>query len=233
MKDDEFTMALRLRLGMPPTDSMPDRCACGYDMEKDHNHFLNCPRMRGSVTTRQHHRLVRTRAHYLTLAGYFISLELTMRSKQGRRYRPDTIAWSGQHSHMSDATRVNATAPSHIAAAQKAGRVVKQAEDRKTRDYDNKVMQLSYDCPGPFFPIGYEVHGTWGKGAEEALNNLRAGAKSFLSERAANKLADRCRDSISIEIQRGNARLQRVGLDKARSSKHNLLCDYIPHLPRA
>ena len=53
LTDEEFTHALRLRLGMPPSDNMPERCACGFEMEKDVNHFLNCPKTRGSLVTKQ------------------------------------------------------------------------------------------------------------------------------------------------------------------------------------
>ena len=133
---------------------------------------------------------------------------------------------------MSDTTRVNATAPSHRSAAQTGAAVAKRAEERKIRDYDSKVLKDTYDCPGDFHPIAYEVHGTWGSGAVEALNVLRRAAKDVMPERAADKLMQRCKQSIAIELQRGNAVLQRVGLDRARSSKYNLLCEFIPPLPR-
>jgi hypothetical protein len=164
LEDGAYTKALRLRLGMPPTENMPDLCACGYDLSNDDNHFLNCLLLRGSVASRQHDRLVRLRARHLQLAGCTVSLELSMRSaKPGKRYRPDTIVWAGQHSHMSDTTRVNATAPSHRAAAQTGAAVATRAEERKSKDYDSKVLKNTFDCPGDFYPIAYEIHGTWSR----------------------------------------------------------------------
>ena len=126
---------------------------------------------------------------------------------------------------MSDTTRINATAPSRVDTGQQTGRAAAQAEKRKIRDYDKKRLKNSFNCPGPFIPVAYEVHGTWGEGATEALQTIQDGAKLYMSNRAASRLKKSCRASIAVEIQRGNARIQRVGLDRARSSKFNLLCE--------
>ena len=231
LTDEEYTMALRLRLGMPPNDNMPERCACGFEMEDDANHFLNCPKTRGSLVTKQHHRLVRTRAHFLHKAGFLVNLELTQKGRHGKKFRPDIVAWNGQHSHMSDTTRVNATAPSRQAAGQTTQKVARQAEERKERSYDAKRLSESYECYGPLIPIAYELHGTWGPGAIKALRLIGEAAKEFMPKSAAARLQAQYKACIAVELQRGNATLQRLGIDRARSSRYNLLYEYFPRLP--
>jgi hypothetical protein len=77
-----------------------------------------------------------------------------------------------------------------------------------------------------FIPIAYELHGTWGEGARDAADTLFRAAKSFSNHAIARDLkADYVR-KIAVELQRGNAHLQRVGLDKARASRYNVMHAY-------
>jgi hypothetical protein len=205
---------------------MPEYCACGFEMAMDHNHFLHCPKVRGSAATRQHHRLVRVRAHALNKAGFTVSVEPQAPSSSKNRQRPDIIAYGGPNTHMSDTTRVNATAPSRVNNGQKAGRVAQYAENKKVRDFKKTDMAKNHDFHGKFVPIAYEVHGTWGKGAKEAVDFLFKGATEIMSPVMAKDLRDEYVRRIAVELQRGNAYLQRVGLDRARASRYNTMSAY-------
>jgi hypothetical protein len=70
------------------------------------------------------------------------------------------------------------------------------------------------------------VHGTWGKGALEAAKKLYSAASDFMSPAIARDLSADYVRRIAVELQRGNAHLQRVGLDKARASRYNVMCTY-------
>jgi hypothetical protein len=211
---------------------MPEYCACGFEMDKDVRHFLNCPKLKGSVTTRQHHRLVRVRAKALHKAGFTVTVEPRPPRSNKKKHRPDIIAYGGQHTHMSDTTRVNATAPSHIKDGQKAGRVAKYAENEKVREFQVTELAKSHDFNGDFMPIAYELHGTWGKGALKAAKKLYSAAFDFMSPATARDLSADYVRRIAVELQRGNAHLQRVGLDKARASRYHVMstwCSCLSH----
>ena len=222
----ETTLAIRLRLGLPPSDHMPEFCACGFDMERDHDHFLNCPKFRGSWTTRQHNRLVRVNAHHLNLAGFTVTVEPYAPRSSEKKHRPDAIAFFGPHSHMSDTTRVNATAPSRVESGQKQGRVAKYAEAKKKSDYLKTELAKTHEFKDEFIPIAYEVHGTWGEGAISAVTPILKGAQELMGPTLAKDLAANYVRRIAVELQRGNAYLQRMGLDKARASSYNTMYTY-------
>ena len=58
LSDREFSLVSRLRLGLPPSDTLPSICRCSGRMLDDPGHFLSCPLLRPLARVR-HDRLVR------------------------------------------------------------------------------------------------------------------------------------------------------------------------------
>ena len=68
LSDREFSLASRLRLGLPPSDTLPSICRCSGRMLDDPGHFLSCPLLRPLARVR-HDRLVRLLATLIQRAG--------------------------------------------------------------------------------------------------------------------------------------------------------------------
>ena len=77
--------------------------------------------------------------------------------------------------------------------------------------------------------MAFEVFGTWGEGAQAGLQILCQAAKEYMSEQRALQFQLHTRAALCIELQRGNARILRTGLRKARSARH--MTYWLPELP--
>ena len=68
LSDREFSLASRLRLGLPPSDSLPRVCRCSARLSEDPAHFMSCMLLT-SVATVRHNRIVRHLSTLVQRAG--------------------------------------------------------------------------------------------------------------------------------------------------------------------
>ena len=70
LSDDDFRIASRIRLGLPPLPSLPVRCSCGAAVAGvDDAHFLPCRQLCPTALTHRHDSVVRLLADLFRKAG--------------------------------------------------------------------------------------------------------------------------------------------------------------------
>jgi hypothetical protein len=71
----DFQLALRLRLGLPPTNSLPDTCPlCHKDMRDNRWHALGCQSLKRRSITIRHDRAMQLLVNFARSAGVLASL---------------------------------------------------------------------------------------------------------------------------------------------------------------
>ena len=107
------------------------------------------------------------------------------------------FAWKNGKCMAWDVTCVDTLAKSHEKKTSKlAGSVAEYAEQLKNEKYAHLANQFD------FYPIGFEMFGSWGPSAMDILDQIGKRIKEHTGDVRAT---DFLRQKISIEIQRGNA----------------------------
>jgi hypothetical protein len=133
--NSDFCLAVRSRLGLPPSEHMPRLCACGFDLRNDQWHFLSCPRLRSSAGNFRHNLVLQTLAAWVRrLNGTVLAVEPRGLS-HGNEMRPDLLFALGNLFTMVDVTIRNSASPSRVQSAQRRLASARQAERAKTALY--------------------------------------------------------------------------------------------------
>ena len=56
ISNTDFPIIIQQRLGIAPPD-LPIHCDCGFELDKDKEHFHNCVKLRGRSVTHRHDRI--------------------------------------------------------------------------------------------------------------------------------------------------------------------------------
>jgi len=123
LNDKFFAMAVRLRLGLPPQDRLPAKCACGALLLGDPHHFLSCHNLKTTATAR-HDRLLYLLARLAKLGDIATQVEVPLEDLK----RPDVIF------HLPSrvlATDVSVTHPSAKSYVKQAARPLGAAQARE------------------------------------------------------------------------------------------------------
>ena len=129
LSDREFSLASRLRLGLPPSDTLPSICRCSGRMLDDPGHFLSCPLLRPLARVR-HDRLVRLLATLIQRAGGAAFVEPRYLEDK----RPDIHAFFSDARFMLDVCVAHPSAPSRVRLA--PGSALKYRENGKISAYE-------------------------------------------------------------------------------------------------
>ena len=89
MSNDSFRRAVRLRLGLAPSDNMPTTCGrCGFHLSDDPWHFLSCSRLASTMLDQRHNQVCQILAIWCRRAGASVVLEPTCLDNRNQN-RPD------------------------------------------------------------------------------------------------------------------------------------------------
>jgi hypothetical protein len=210
MSDGGYRGAVRLRLGLPPSNHMPSACFCGTPLTYRH-HFLVCQKLKATASTTRHDRLVRAFAELALEAGACVIVEPNSDGK-----RPDAeIVWA-EETDLVDVSvaHVGASAVQSLGTDRGQLRSAKARAARKTAAY----AAVAREANATFVPLVLETFGAF---AEDTRNYVSKLNLALLSSAAGRNLPDqtgRMMQRLAVTLQNGNARVQEEGLRRARAA---------------
>lgn len=194
LTNDEFRVALSLRLGSPIVQ--PHICVCGDRVNRYAHHGLSCAKASG--TNPRHAAVNKIIQRALKSAGIPAILEPPGCSRPDGK-QPDgmsLIPWARGRSLLWDYTCRDTFAPSYLnSSSRHVGHVAKEAERKKIDHYSELAHHFI------FIPVATETSGVIGKLGMDLIRNIGSKITDATKEkRATSYFIQR----ISIAIQKGN-----------------------------
>jgi len=207
LSDDCFRVAVRLRLGLPPTDHADDQCGlCHSDMQLDPWHHLNCLNLRSQSHTQRHDRVVKRIAQWCHRLG--LSARIEPRTEDERQ-RPDLSIVAGTKRYLVDVTVVNPLALSNLAVASSAplATAEKAAKLKLT-----KYADLAKRSRATFVPFAVETTGGFCKAAVQFVKDVTSAASKLHFSWCPSEEVRGLLPSIAAAVQSGNAHAVSLGM---------------------
>ena len=241
LRDEEYRMAVRKRLGMlPDAVLVDDRCLACHprnlelpQLKVDPHHAEACLQQTGTTATQRHNMIVdelvtigrsagaSVRTGQPVLGDAFVTTRdpttgIVTREIQHSDKRGDLLITIGAKQLLVDVTVPRATAPTALknAALRRPGDCAAVAEQDKTDMYDALCQQRRLE----FVPFAIESHGGVGPAARRLLLQLASRsceltAQAFLADAFTR---------LSVALQRGNALVLTRGMEQLRDSQFGL-----------
>jgi hypothetical protein len=215
--DSAHATYTRLRLGDAPVTNLPPLCYCGQELTNDPWHFLCCNRLKATAMTYRHDLIVQTLADWIRRVGGTAQVEprgLWAREDGGDGRRPDIRVLLGGLVFLLDAAVVHPTAASRIGTPTSLTELgaATQMETLKTRRY----TQLARHEQATFVPFVVETFGGFGREARQFCTLLSRFAEGASEIYTRTDVLLGLRADIAHAIQRGNADIVRVGMQRSR-----------------
>src|SRR6185436_4470620 len=216
LSDDDFRLAARLRLRLPPSSSstLSTLCPCGGEPLPDH--FMVCRHlMRRSVTSR-HAVLLQLLVSFLRDAG----LQPIPEARTENGERPDLRLSLDGVSLLLDLSVTHPTMPSAL----REGRSSRPLGAARQREYEkrHKYAELAVMEQATVIPLVLESTGAFGEGLRQFVRRISSRVRDGEFAGASPAVIERFLTSaLAIALQRGNAAILREGtsqLDYPRSS---------------
>jgi hypothetical protein len=204
LTDREFRLASRLRLGLPPSDTLPRVCRCSARLDQDPGHFLSC-KLLYPVARVRHDRIVRHLSTLTQRAGGVALVEPRYLEDK----RPDIHAFFPDDRIMLDVLVLHPSSPSYLHNS--IGSALRYRENEKLSAYTPLATELG--CR--FLPFALESYGTLGSFAINFMHDLASYAKESFSTTYSSSAA---LSSLSILLQKGNAEMLSQGCLLARAA---------------
>jgi len=237
LRSDEFRLALRHRVGLPPTDHLPSPfCLCSAtvgregDLKEDPQHFYSCILLMNNGARERHQRIVYALKEVCEAAGLEASTSVEHLSaspplhpgasassasslppnggKEAQHVVPDLMVFLGDKRYLLD---ISVTCPSAKSYMAQAARNNLSAGNRRARAKDAKYVAPCTEAASPaqFIPFVVESYGAIQPKAEDFL---RLVSKQFDCTTDQNDFLAHARRRIAFATQKGNADLTRLGV---------------------
>lgn len=203
LTDADFILAAGLRLGLPLVEEGAV-CVCGVPVDGLGLHRLSCNKLASGRLAR-HHAVNDLLSRALRQAGVANSKEPSNLSENAG-LRPDGIThrpWSRGKRMIWDVSIRDAFADCYRSIARTAKAVAARGEQDKRTKYAPLTEEY---CLVPFV---IDTAGVWG---EDALRLVKELGKRIAAKNGDTRAASFIRQRISIEVQRGNARMLTGGI---------------------
>ncbi len=208
LSDKEFIYASRLRLFLPPSDSLPSTCCCPSAplLASDPAHFLSCSLLKDLRRVR-HDRLCRLLASLIQRCGGVAQVE----PSHFPAGRPDILAYLPAASYIIDGVFVHPSSPSYLSLPAVPLHCAHAAERRKASHYSS--THTSDECK--LVPFAMETYGAFGDVAHSFVAMLAA-----LSRESVSPSLDPppLFSSLAILLQKCNAFILSRGIVLSRTS---------------
>lgn len=223
--DTHYALAFRLRLGLPPQDDLPLTCKCGTLLAPDPNHFLSCKLFRRTIITTRHDLILHSLVTFIraTSAAVYVEPKFFGQNEGGGRLRPDAQVFLPSETSTLDVSITHPSSPSYALQGSKSPlALAKLRESFKHSKYDGQAISER----AKFYPFVMETFGGFGKEALAFIKKISILHSEHSSVQVhRNACSSRIIRTLSILLQRGNARAQMVGAQTAREAA-GLLCGY-------
>jgi hypothetical protein len=247
MKNEQFCLAIRHRLGMLPYDELLHE-ECLHCLNRnvhrpsflaDPDHLHSCLTQTGSSVSRRHHRLVHQVAMLAKAVGFHTTVEpsfpavmtaaaapsdtgyTTVRSRD----RGDLLLIRGNQVLLLD---VSVTRPTSIMNLSQKEDVTTRpcvaaaiVEKRKHDRYDEECKKHGWKL----IPVVFESYGALGKEGTKLLLDMAECADSPLT------FLQHARSALSVALQCGNADISFLGTTHLQAHKHSFHSVHVSPLP--
>jgi hypothetical protein len=214
--NQEFQIAVKIRIKAPLSLACPETCICGHSMDDYGDHLFKC--RIGGEWHQRHLSMVHLTADIIRSTGFIVQQEVPLQNIGPLRSldtsgegRMDLVVTSSDSqitladvtiTHPSPSNQQisdNMTSPLFFARA---------AEDRKIRKYGRAARENGHR----FIPLAIETYGALGKEMDKKLKSLatkytRSISNQYTDITARSTLMRYWRARISCCLQRANAKL--------------------------
>ena len=209
MNDTHFSLAVRGRLGLPPSDDIL-HCSCGASLTESPLHFHSC-RSLGASRIRRHNRvvnLITSVARLCSIASY-----TEPRIDDRDRSRGDGQLFFHSHTAIFDVCIVNPCTPTMVKAAQRPLGAAVAKEKLKNDTYLARCREQGH----LFFPTVLESVGALGVYCRDLVAKIEEeGALNGVKTIHGFKVRSFLLRALSFNLQSGNAMMAIDGITKAR-----------------
>lgn len=214
--DDEFALAVRLRLGLPLTNNMPDRCPmCGEDCatESCYDHLMYCPNVEAAYIER-HDDVVQT-LQRIASAYAHAKAEPAADRRADRAVRPDLRIRHPHGTYLTDVRIVHPCAPSYVDKYKKPESLLAATARLKAK----KLKEYADLQGGDMHPFIVSTFGSMDKGCATYFDLIRKfAANAHPSDPMSGPIAvGAARATVAVAIQRAVARATLDALFIART----------------
>jgi hypothetical protein len=224
MSSREIRFAVRHRLGLPPSDAMPHRCACGLQLSglsaiRQSSHFHECTFERPRAVSFRHDMVRDAAAAIIRESGTPITCEDHWRPNDW----PDIEAFFSPSARvprghvLADVHVVCPSARSRVAVAQNPLACARAGEDLKVNRYRHLTMDENGVAVARSLPLAFE---SYGGAAPLTVTLLGLVVAAYAQQRnpsmTPGQFSVNLRQRLSVTLQRGNALISHLGLLHAR-----------------
>jgi hypothetical protein len=212
INNSHFSVASRIRLGLPPTDGI-DTCSCSAPLLTNPLHFLECQASRPLATAR-HDRLLHTLVRIARSVGIAVVVE--PRLSVDDKSRTDGNFYLSSCSSQIDVSVVHPSAKSYRRAASKPLGAALGREKLK----NNLYLERAQANGSKFYPVVFESYGAIGPRAREFIRllNDEAGSHSIYNLYGLS-VTNFILRSLAVVLQVSNSVLCLTASIKARKKR--------------
>ena len=208
-------IAFRLRLGLNPVASMPLWCACGEFLDRDPWHAMSCSRLKRRSITKRHDSVLQILCRFASSHGVLTQIEPN--NYEGSR--PDAELYFTEKRYHTDVSITHPGCPTYRPAAAKTALA---AAGRRAKAKNKRYVEFSSSQGCGFTSFVCETYGGFHVDASKLLKSIVDEGASM--DDALGPLHGGCSVSlikqiISIDIQRGNAKIVRQWVAQKHASK--------------
>jgi hypothetical protein len=205
MSDRELSLALRLRLGLPPAQFLPSHCkvcnGADGDLGLDPWHALSCSHLRALSHTQRHDAIASTLHRWCRERGAESKWQPRNIDKDADLIPDLEVTW-GAHRFLVDVSIRHPAARSNVARGSTGQlKVASQAAREKVRKYE----ELAAGSRAEFVPFVLESFGGWCTEAADFVRRLTKMARIDDPTWDTNELLSDLRVAISVTLQKWNA----------------------------
>ena len=209
LNSTHFSLAIRLRLGLPPQDDLPAECACGEDLKSNPDHFIVCRLLRRTSATTRHDRVLYLLARLSRTVEIATRAEVPLEDQK----RPDANFYLHNRTIATDVSIIHPAAASYCKQAAKILGAAAIREKEKKRDYSDQALAEGLD----FIPFVLETFGGFGREATSLLDLLMdEGSLKGMDTLGGMRARTFITRALSICLQGGNALILQDGCAMTR-----------------
>ena len=212
LRDHEYMLSSRIRLGLKPVDNMSEYCrACKNPIKGDPYHFLSCSCKLSNPITMRHNLVVQTLAKLVDMSGGIARGEPThidFQESKSNYNRTDIEALLGNRHYLIDVSITTPTNPWALrcnrSSVEQLGTAKRTAIEKVKKHRENAEY-----IQAKFVPFIMESYGGMVPQCREFLGAIQYYAMDNVSTSVCHKLSSLLYSSISIAVQRGNSLILR------------------------
>jgi hypothetical protein len=207
LRDPDYEIAWRLRVGLPPIANAPIFCVCGGNLHEHPDHALCCEKLKKTLAYARHNMVRDAVSKVFSSVGCYTDSRCNGFEFSDGKTLDLAIFYSDQALAL-DVQIPCPTAGSHVEVAQSAGGAGAKSENGKKAKYEAEVN--AWDGNLEFSPFIIESFGAFGATAEYVCKLAGHAAAEHSTGWRTGEAVAACVAAASIAMHRGNAMMVRA-----------------------